>query len=111
MKHFFLNIIVICTFCLTVLPVSANNSNDENGKLKIYPNPIARSAVLTIELPTSDSGDITLILYNTVGKIIYTLKTTNKTVVFNAPEISGIYSLRIVENQKVIAVEKVIVKE
>ena len=107
MKHFFLNIILICTM---VLHVSAKDSNER--KLKIYPNPIARNAVLTIELPTSDSGsDVTLILYNTVGKIIHTLKTTSKTVVFNAPEIGGIYLLRIVENQKVIAVEKVIVKE
>jgi hypothetical protein len=99
----------MCTFCLTVLSVSANDSIDR--KVKIYPNPIERSTVLTIELSTSDSNDITVILYNTVGKVIHTLKTTNKTVVFNAPDISGIYLLRIVENQKVIAVEKIVVKE
>jgi hypothetical protein len=109
MKRFLTYIIVIITFCLTVLPASANTPNER--KLKVYPNPIERNAVLKIELPASDNNNLTVILYNPVGKVIQTLKTTSKTIEFNAPDISGIYLLRIIENQKVIAVEKIVVKE
>ena len=108
-KQFFLTIIVICTFCLTALSAYAGASNDR--KLTAYPNPIDKGAVLTVEMPSGEYGELTVILYNTVGKAVYTLKTTNKTIEFNVPEISGIYFLRIVEKTKVIDVEKIVVKE
>ena len=139
MKQYFLSIIVICVFCLTVLPVQADDIHDPSmqkdtvnqsrqltanasftrkqfaqdlteKKLKAYPNPIDRGALLTIEMP-GDRGELTVFLYNTVGKVVQTLKTSNQTVQFNAPDISGIYLLRFVEKQKVIAVEKIVVKE
>ena len=101
--------IAFCMFCLTILPTNASNTGDK--KLIAYPNPIYKSAVLTVEIPDGEYSDLTVVLYNTVGKQIYSLKTTTKTVEFNVPDISGIYFLRIVENQKVIAIEKIIVKE
>ena len=129
----------MCVFCLTVLPVQADNIHDfsiqkdsasrnrqlmantsftgkqfaqdfTEKKLKAYPNPIDRGALLTIEMP-GDRGELTVFLYNTVGKVVQTLKTSNQTVQFNAPDVSGIYLLRFVEKQKVIAVEKIVVKE
>ena len=100
---------MICTFCLTVLPANAGESNEK--KFNVYPTPVGRGASLTIEMLASEHGEITVILYNTVGKEIYKLKTTDKKVEFNAPDVSGIYLLRIVEKQKVIAVEKIVVKE
>ncbi len=140
MKQYFLSIIVICVFCLTFLPLhaarvhdfsmqkdSVNQSNrlvadasqankpfvlqnSTEKKLKAYPNPINRGALLTIEMP-GDRGEMTVFLYNTVGKVIQTFKTSDKKVEFNAPDVSGIYLLRFVEKQKVIAVEKIVVKE
>ena len=110
MKQFFLTIIVICTFFLTVASAYAGGKSEK--KFMVYPNPIAKGALLTVEMPTTDDRvEITVILYNPVGKVIHTVKTTDKTVEFNAPEISGIYLLRLVEKQKVIAVEKIVVKE
>ena len=98
----------MCVFSLTVLPAQADNSPER--KLKAYPNPIDRGALLTVELPDSH-GEMTVFLYNTVGKVIQTLKTSNKKVEFNVPDVSGIYLLRFVEQQKVVAVEKIVVKE
>ena len=109
MKQFFLSIIVICAFCLTVLPANAGDSDEK--KFKAYPNPIERGALLTVEMPTSEHSELTVVLYNTVGKVIHTFRTTNKTVEFNAPNVSGIYLLRIVEKQNVVAIEKIVVKE
>ena len=107
-KHFFVSIIAVCVLCLTVLPASAGDSIEK--KFKAYPNPIDRGALLKVELPDGH-GELTVILYNTVGKAIQTLKTSNKTVEFHAPDVSGIYLLRVVEKQKVIVVEKIVVKE
>ena len=140
MKQYFLSIIVLCVFCLTVLPVQAvgihdfsekkdsvshssrlkvsaaltetqsTSLNTTEKKIKVYPNPVERGALLTIEMP-GERGEMTVFLYNTVGKVIHTFKTSNQKVQFNAPDISGIYLLRFVEKQKVIAVEKIVIKE
>ena len=108
MKQFFISIIVTCIFCLNVLPVHAGGTDDK--KLKVYPNPVERNTVLTIEM-LDDHGEKTVYLYNTVGKVIQTLKTTNKTIEINAPDVSGIYLLRIIDQKRVITVEKIVVKE
>ena len=135
MKHNFLSIIVISVFCLTILPVHADNINDfslqnnnlvnanttlvskqfdverpSEKKLKAYPNPIIRGALMTIEMP-GEHSELTIFLYNTVGKVVHSFKTSDSKVEFNAPDVSGIYLLRFVEKQKVIAVEKIVVKE
>ena len=109
MKQFFISIIVVCMSCLSVLPVRADD-NPAEKKLKAYPNPIERSASLSIEIP-GDYGEMTIFLYNTVGKVVQTLKTSDKKVELTVPDVSGIYLLRFVEKQKVIAVEKIVVKE
>jgi hypothetical protein len=111
MKQRFLIMIAMCMFCLTVVPVHADDQpNSAEKKLKVYPNPVEKGAPLIIEVPDI-YGEMTISLYNTVGKVIQTVKTHNKKVEFNAPDISGIYLLRYVERQKVVAVEKIVVKE
>ena len=98
--------VFIC--CLTVIPVLADDINEK--KLKAYPNPVDRGALVKIEMP-NNNREVTVVLYNTVGKQIQTFKSSNNQIAFTAPDISGIYFLRFVENQKVIAVEKIVVKE
>ena len=108
MKQFFLTMIVMCAFSLTVLSAQADNAPEK--KLKAYPNPIDRGALLTLEMPDT-RGEVTVFLYNTVGKVIYRFTTSNKKVEFNVPDVSGIYLLRYVDQQKVVAVEKIVVKD
>ena len=107
-KHNFIFIIVMCVLCLTITPLHASDSVEK--KMKAYPNPIDRGALLTIEMPDNRS-EMTVVLYNTVGKVIHTIKSSNNKISFQAPDISGIYLLRFVERQKVVAVEKIVVKE
>jgi len=107
-KRIFLPIIVMCMCCLTIVPVHADDSTDK--KIRVYPNPADRGTLVTIDIPLNHS-EITVVLYNTVGKIIQTFNSPNNKIVFNAPDRSGIYLLRFMENQKVIAVEKIVVKE
>jgi len=95
-------------FCLIVAPAQTENPVDR--KFKIYPSPIDRGALMTIELP-GDSNEITVLLINIVGKVVQTHKATNKTLEITVPDVSGIYLLRFVDKQKVIAVEKIVVKE
>jgi len=109
MKKFILPIIVIFTLCLGAF--SATASEYEEKKIKVYPNPVVRGTPLTIEMLAVDHSERTVILYNTVGKEILRTKSTDKMVEINAPEVSGIYLLRIIEKQKVVAVEKIVVKE
>jgi len=109
MKQRFLSIILMFAFCLTIIPVLADDVTPEK-KMKAYPNPVERGALLTVETPY-DRGEITLFLYNTVGKEIQKVIVSGKKVEFHAPDVGGIYLLRFVEKQKVIAVEKIVVKE
>ena len=108
MKRIFLSIVVICMYCLTVASRQADDSIEK--KIKVYPNPVDRTTLVTIDIP-DDRNETTVVLYNTVGKVIQTFKSSNNKIAFNAPDVSGIYLLRFVENQKVIAVEKIVVKE
>ena len=107
-KRSFISIVVMCVLCLTITPLHAGDSIEK--KMKAYPNPIDRGALLTIEMPDNRS-EMTVVLYNTVGKVIQTVKSSNNKIIVQAPDISGIYLLRFVEKQKVIAVEKIVVKE
>jgi len=109
MKHRFMTIILMFAFCLAVVPVSADDVIPEK-KLKAYPNPVDRGAVISVEIP-DDHSEMTLFLYNAVGKEIQKVTVSGKKKEFHAPNVSGIYLLRFVEKQKVIAVDKIVVKE
>ena len=108
MKCIFPTIIAMCISCLAAIPVLADDAIDK--KIKVYPNPVDRGSIVSIDIPDNHS-EMTVVLYNTVGKVIQTFKSSNEKIVFNAPDVSGIYLLRFAENQKVITVEKIVVKE
>ena len=109
MKQLILTLLVVCTFCFTLLPAIA--SDQEEKKINVYPNPVVRGTPMTIEMLMVDHGEKTVIIYNTVGKEIHKLKTTDKKIELNAPDVSGIYVLRIIEKNKVVAAQKIIVME
>ena len=107
-KHSFISIIAMCVLCLTITPLNASEPVDK--KMKAYPNPIERGALITVEIPEIRS-EMTLVLYNTVGKVIQTFNSPKNKIEFNVPNVSGIYLLRCVEKQKVVDVVKIVVKE
>ena len=107
-KLIFLAITVIFMCCLTAVQVHADDSTDK--KIRVYPNPVDRGSIVTVDIPVN-LREVTVILFNTVGKPIQTINSSNNKIAFIAPDVSGIYLLRFVDNQKVIAVEKIVVKE
>ena len=107
-KRYFIFKLAMFVFFLGVLPANAGETSEK--KFNVYPNPVDRGAVMTIETP-DDCGEVTLFLYNAVGKVVQTVKLTTKTTDIDAPILSGIYIMRFVEKQKVISVGKIVVKE
>ena len=107
-RQCFFSIIVLCVFCLTATPLYASDSIEK--KMKVYPNPIERGALITVEMPDACT-EMTVVLYNTVGKAIQTFKFSKNIIEFHVPNTSGIYLLRFVDKQKVVDVMKIIVKE
>ena len=107
-KQRLLRVVAVCLFCLLVLPVHADNPIEK--KFKAYPSPVDRGEIVTVEIPDG-YDEITLLVFNTVGKEVKQYKSTNKTIEINAPDVSGIYLIRFVVKQKVVAVEKIVVKE
>jgi len=107
-KHSLIFIISMCVMCLTFTPIYASDSAER--KMKAYPNPIERNAQMTIEIPDNRS-EMTVILYNTVGREVQRFRASNNKITFYAPDISGVYLLRFIEKQKVVAVEKIVVKQ
>ena len=107
-KHSLIIIISICVLFFATAPTFASDSAER--RMKAYPNPIERSALMTIEIPDTRS-DMTVVLYNTVGREIQRFRASNNKITFHAPDISGVYLLRFVEKQKVVAVEKIVVKQ
>lgn len=114
MKHFYTIVIVFCLIPAYSFSIEAQDASNQSAafeKVKAYPNPINKGGTFTVEIPENIKGELTISLYNTVGKIIYTTKTGEKKVEMTAPLTTGIYLIRFVERQKVITVEKIVVTE
>jgi hypothetical protein len=127
MKYFYTLVITVSLLC-TLTPAEAYQADSsERGRvaavakttflafapdkrIKVYPNPVKTGDVFTIDVP-EDLDEVTIFLYNTVGKVIHTEKTRNKKIEIDVPRPGGVYLLRLIAKQKVIAVEKLVVKE
>ncbi|MDR1866242.1 MAG: T9SS type A sorting domain-containing protein [Bacteroidales bacterium] len=118
MKYIY-TVIIASLFCLRIISVQAYHQTDvvvvrslsvPEKKVKIYPNPVNKGGTFTVEIP-EETGELTISIYNTVGKVIHSVKTSEKKVEINAPNAYGIYLIRFVEKQKVITVGKIVVKE
>lgn len=77
-----------------------------NSSLSVYPNPT--SNFLNIEfLNIPDKGVVEL--YNTIGELMFSEKLNNKNNTINTSQLNyGMYYIRVVENNKVIALQKIV---
>ena len=84
--------------------------NSMQGNIIIYPNPISSQAVFTFDYPLKDA---TLTVYNLLGQNVRQLKNINGgKVIFNSYNLSnGLYFIRVTENNRVIASDKIEIKE
>lgn len=98
--------------------VKAISINRDKSLPKIYPNPAESKQELNIPIPSIKDREFLLNIRSTTGKILKSVPTTeissqynNNTLRIKLPELSkGLYLIEIVNNQKVLRSEKLIIK-
>ena len=97
----------------------SNQSNDKlltyvgnpfysDNNLKVYPNPAKEN--LTIEINIFDKSETSLEIKNLLGQTIYQTKVINQITTINTALItSGVYFVNVKQNDKLMAVKKVMV--
>lgn len=72
-----------------------------DSSFKVYPNPVVDKC--TIQLPESVNTEVTVIVYDLLGKIVYTAKNKingSKTTFFKGNIRAGLYILQVTYNEK-----------
>jgi hypothetical protein len=79
-------------------------------RISVFPNPFSGETNLASELPLKDA---TLKIYNSLGREVKTITNINgRSVAILRDELgSGVYSLRLVQNEQVLKTEKLIIAE
>ena len=94
--------------CYTVIITGTDNYLSPLGGINIYPNPFSEETVLQSETAFKNA---TLLVYNLQGQIVKELaNVSGQSIVFHRENLpSGMYLLRLVENNKVLLAGKVII--
>ncbi len=108
------------SIALVKTKTKSNQSNDKlvlgvqavnlNNLIRVYPNPTAD--VLNLDLNAIPKQETNIELYNTLGQLVYKTEALNQYLVINTSEFTGgIYSLSIKQNNKTIAIKKVVINK
>ena len=88
-------------------PTAITNVNMDNIAMKLYPNPT--SAMLTIEVNNTLSGDVEVQLFNMVGQVVGTAKVVDNKAVFSVSDFaSGSYLVACYRNGVKVAASRFI---
>jgi hypothetical protein len=99
----------------------SNQSNDKlamtgiNGatlaaKIGVYPNPA--TDVVNIDLNSLPKTETTVEIMNAIGQVVFETKSLNQHLVINTNELSGgVYIINIKQNDKRVAVKKVVIEK
>lgn len=98
-----------CQICLVVSP-TAVNEYENSISLTLSPNPFSAETVLQTDNPFHN---VTLTVYNCFGQTVKQLKNiSGQTVTFSRDNLaSGLYFVRLAEENKIIAVDKLIITD
>jgi len=93
------------------VPIGINEITKENKSVKLYPNPFASSATITID-PTVKLNMANLIVYNVLGEEIRTINNiNNNTITLEKDDMSsGVYFYKLVNSNSEIATGKFIIE-
>ena len=100
------------TICgtVTVSPLNVNNYSDSQFAIKIFPNPFSSSTTFQTD---NIFKDATLTVYNLYGQTVKQIKNiSGQTVVFSRDNLaSGLYFVRLSQDGKNIAINKLVITD
>ena len=88
--------------------ISFSGMNDNSGFM-VYPNPVAKGEHVNLVLPT-DSQSVRVEVSNALGEIVSVETITKSQASIALPSVSGVYTIRIITDNKDTDFKKVIVK-
>ena len=77
---------------------------------KVYPNPIDRGAIFSVALSTNKVGSVKVEIVNALGETVSALRSNQHPISVKAPNVAGVYMVRIIIDDKVSYCQKLIVK-
>lgn len=77
---------------------------------RIYPNPVERGALFSIDLSTDKAESIMVEVINALGETVSALRSSQTPIVVKAPNVSGVYTVRLVVEGKGSYSQKLIVR-
>lgn len=97
---------------LTVLPGTGIDEVSTGGALVLTPNPVDRGKIVTAEydFTVAEQRDLRVEIYNNLGMLISVSNPVGMPIALKAPEVSGVYTVRIITGTKDTYIGKFIVK-
>ena len=86
--------------------VSFNGQASEH--LLVYPNPVNNGEQFKVVLTSDETARVDII--NSVGVVVLSTKATNREFVMDAPTASGVYTVRVITDEKNVKCTRLIVK-
>ena len=89
---------------------STTGADEWAGRLQVYPNPVDCGQILSLGLPDTEIGMVEVTVINALGVVVETQCLASQHAAFKAPNIPGVYTLRITVEGKGTCYRKLIVR-
>jgi hypothetical protein len=84
---------------------------DEFGRqVHVFPNPVSRGANVSLGMTEDTSGEVQVEIINALGAVLSVETSTKLPSSIKAPEVSGVYTLRITVKGKGTCYRKLVVR-
>lgn len=89
-------------------PFTVSFNGQTNEHMLVYPNPANKDEQLNIVLTSDESALVEII--NSVGIVVSSTRTTNREFVMNVPTAPGVYTIRVITDDKNVKCTRLIIK-
>ncbi len=87
------------TRCIT-LTTNIYNAESMNNAVSVYPNP--NSGIFNVALASEISGEMTVVVYNTIGELVKTIVVNNNQTVVDLTDVaSGVYTVKVMADNQI----------
>jgi hypothetical protein len=71
-----------------------------NNAVSVYPNP--NSGIFNVSLASEISGEMTVVVYNTIGELVKTIVVNNNQTVVDLSDVaSGVYTVKVMADNQI----------